>query len=109
MFDNYVFAYGDYDGIGRWDASGDSTAAVDPFSDAAFDGAVSLGETLVETEEVQRCFAERHLEFALRRRVGDQDACTVDALLEAFNNSGGNLRALVEATATSEAFVRARP
>ncbi len=76
---------------------------------AAFDGAVSLGETLVETEEVQRCFAERHLEFALRRRVGDQDACTVDALLEAFNNSGGNLRALVEATATSEAFVRARP
>ena len=109
LFDNYGYAYGDYDGLGRWDASPDSTAATDPTTGASFDGAVELGEALAEAEEVQRCFAERHLEFALRRDVGDEDACTVDALLEVFTESGGNLRALVEATATSETFVLARP
>lgn len=109
LFDNFGYAYGNYDGIGRWDASEDSTQATDPTTAATFDGAVELGEALAEAEVVGRCFAERHLEFALRRTLGEEDACTVDALQQAFDESGGNLRALVEATATSEAFALARP
>ncbi len=109
VVDTLGFPFGNYDGLGRWHDSGDSTAASIPTPELDVDDAVDMSQALAEDATVERCIAGRYFEFAMRRRVVEEDTCTVDTLQQAFNESGGNLRALVEATATAEAFVLVRP
>lgn len=102
-------AFGNYDGLGRWFESGDALDAVSAVLDLEFEDAVDLSAQLSEHEQVRTCMATRHIEFALRRYTEARDECTIEAMVDAFDASGGNLRALVEATATAESFVLARP
>ncbi len=109
LFDPFGFAFGDYDGVGRWDPRGDATNATHDFLDGEFSDALELGAQLASSAEVQTCVANRYYTFALRRGLGEMDACAVEEFAAAFADSGGNLRALVQAIATSDAFRLARP
>ncbi|MBV1859318.1 MAG: DUF1585 domain-containing protein [Nannocystaceae bacterium] len=108
MMDPLGFALGDYDGVGRWDPRGDETNASHVDLDGEYADAVELGAVLAEDDDVHACMAERYYTFALRRGLGEEDQCAVDAYAEAFTDSGGNLRALVQAIATSDTFRQAR-
>ena len=107
--DPHGHAYGNYDGLGRWFESGNALDGTFPVLDIEFEDAVDLSAQLAEHEQVRTCVVTRHFQFALRRSDEARDACTIEQTTEAFNESGGNLRALVEATATAETFVLARP
>ena len=109
MTDPHGHAYGNYDGLGRWFESGNALDGTFPVLDIEFEDAVDLSAQLAEHEQVRTCVVTRHFQFALRRSDEARDACTIEQMTEAFNESGGNLRALVEATATAETFVLARP
>lgn len=102
-------AFGNYDGLGRWFESGNALDGMMNVLEIEFENAVDLAAQLAEHEDVRVCVATRHFQFALRRNNEDRDDCTIEALVEAFDESGGNLRALVEAVATAETFVLARP
>ncbi len=103
-------AFGNYDGIGRWSETADSTAAQsDTVFGIAFDGAIELGAEVASDEDAIRCVAKQHYTFALRRTLSDEDACALEAYAEAFSDSGGNLRALVRAIAMSGSLQLARP
>jgi hypothetical protein len=103
------FAFGDYDGVGRWDPRGDATNAAHPLVDDEFADAVELGALFASDSEVLECVAQRYYTFALRRPLEEADACAVQEYTEVFVQTGGNLRALVHSIATSNAFSLARP
>lgn len=109
LFDPFGFSLGNYDGVGRWDPQGDATNATHAFLDEEFADALELGAQLAADDDVHACMAERYYTFALRRTLDDMDDCAVDQYTAAFAESGGNLRALVQAIATSDAFGLARP
>ncbi|MGH1344595.1 MAG: DUF1592 domain-containing protein [Nannocystales bacterium] len=109
LSDPFGFAFGDYDGVGRWEPLGDATNASHAFLDEEYADALELGAQLASDDEVHACMAERYYTFALRRELDDQDACAVEEYSAAFTEGGGNLRALVQAIATSDAFRIARP
>lgn|GEM_PF-2129408 len=97
-------AFGYYDSVGRWDPTEDSTSATHALLDVEFEDAVDLGAVLAESDAVLDCVAERYYMFAFRHVADDADACTVAEVQQAFADSGGNLRAAVQAIATSNAF-----
>ncbi len=103
------FAFGDYDGVGRWDPRGDATNAAHPLVDDEFADAVELGALFASDSEVLECVAQRYYTFALRRPLEEADACAVQEYTEAFVQTGGNLHALIRSIATSSAFSLARP
>ena len=103
------FPLGDYDSVGRWDPRGDATNAEHPNLDEEFADVLELGELLAADDDVHNCMAERYYTFALRRTLGELDRCAVEAYAAEFSESGGELRVLVEAIATSESFRLARP
>lgn len=109
LFDPLGFAFGDYDGVGRWDPRGDATNATHSMLADEFADALELGALLATSDDVRECVAEQYYRFALRRSLGDMDQCAVDAYAAAFTESDGNLHSLVQAIATSDAFRFARP
>lgn len=108
QMDPHGHAYGHYDGLGRWHESGNAVAGTHPSTELEFADAVDLSAQLAEHEDVRACMATQHFRFAMRREETDADACTIAGITGAFNESGGNLRALVEAIATADAFRLAR-
>lgn len=109
LVDPLGFAFGDYDGVGRWAPRGDATNATHPWLDDEFADAVELGALLGDDADVLACVAGRYYTFALRRELDESDACAVQEYAEAFVQTGGNLRALMQTIATSNAFYLARP
>lgn len=108
LTDPHGHAFGNYDGLGRWFESGNALDGVMNGLEIEFENAVDLSAQLADHDDVRVCIATRHFQFALRRHNEARDDCTIEALVEAFDESGGNLRALVEAVATAETFVLAR-
>lgn len=99
-----------YDGIGAFrelenglpvDESGEvvGTDVAGPF-----DGAVELAHKLAESEQVRDCVATQWFRFSLGRLEGEADACTLDALRQSFADSGHDVRALMLALVTTDAF-----
>lgn len=77
------------------------------------DGAIELLELLAESPTVARCYVSSLYAHALGRWAGSgtaelatADEATVDALVETFDQSGGQLDALMLAIVTSEAFTQ---
>jgi hypothetical protein len=111
LLDPIGFGFERYDAIGRFrteeanksiDATGQLLATRD--IDGPFDGAVELAHRLAGSEQVSDCFASLYVEFALGRVPREADECSVDAVLDHFSASGGNLRELVIAVVASDAF-----
>ena len=58
-----------------------------------------LTQILPTLPEVTQCAVQQHLRFALRRELGERDACAVEDLAEQVEASDGNLRVLATAIA----------
>lgn len=111
MMDPIGFGFENYDAVGAFrtldnglpvDASGELTNAGEV--SGKFEGAVAMGAKLAQSRLVHACTAEQWLAWATQRAVGSKDACSVESLADAFFAAGGDLKALLLAIPTSDAF-----
>ena len=113
-FDGLGFAFEHYDADGRYrvtdngfpvDASG-TVPDLDlggPFVDA-----VELSLRLADHELALQCASKQLLRFGYGRVEGPADQCTVDQLAADFIASDGDIKALLRALTTTEAFLYRR-
>jgi hypothetical protein len=112
--DGFGFGFSHYDAVGGWretdnglpvNATGWVTG-----TDAAgdFDGAVQLGQKMAESTQVSQCVTEQWFRYALGVGSSDMDSCTVAQVTKAMTNSQGDMREILIATVSSDAF-RHRP
>jgi hypothetical protein len=72
--------------------------------DGPFNGGIALSAALSKSEVVNRCATEELVRYALGRAPVDVELRTVDTLTKAFMESGGDIRSLMVAVATSPTF-----
>jgi hypothetical protein len=111
LIDGLGFGLEHYDGIGAYrtmdqgvavDASGEVNTTVD--IDGAYSGGPALAALLAKSAQVRDCAPTQWLRYALARREGDDDACSLVALRQAFASSGGDLKQLMVALTQTDAF-----
>ncbi len=105
------FGFEHYDATGRFrteeagipvDATGHLDGTGD--SDGDFDGAPELAARLAGSAQVEGCFATQAFRFAAARREAPEDACSLERATQDFRRSGGDIRELAVAIATSDPF-----
>ncbi|HEY0138434.1 MAG TPA: DUF1592 domain-containing protein, partial [Nannocystis sp.] len=113
-FDGLGFAFEHYSAIGQYrlqengkpiDASG-SVPDIDiggPFTDG-----VELALRLADHELTLRCTTKQMLRFGYGRVEGLKDACTIDDLAAQFTAADGDIKSLLRALTTTEAFLYRR-
>jgi hypothetical protein len=84
------------------DSSGNIMGA--PEIDGPFVGAVQLAQKLAGAEQVQQCVARQWFRFALGRLEDGSDGCSLQGAFNAFDASKHDVRQLLAAIATSDAF-----
>jgi len=108
ILDPVGFALENYDPIGQWrdkendvmiDASGNVPGG------PAVNGPVEMVKSLAATDTAQACFAQHWLEFGFGKTLDDGDACTQEAINNAFRGSGGNIKQLLIALTQTDAFL----
>ena len=67
-------------------------------------GPVELSESLARSETVRRCAATQWVRYALARAPDEVEGPMVAGLADRFSKSGGDVRDLVLAIATSPSF-----
>jgi hypothetical protein len=116
MMDPIGLGFEHYDSIGAWrtmDGLGvvDATGSVEEVAaDLAgpFDGAVELAHKLAASREVKTCVSMQWFRFSLGRMNSVDDSCSVKAIRDGFDASGGNVRSLLVQIAQSDAFRHVR-
>ena len=111
MMEPMGFGFEHYDALGAWKTL-DRTFPVDAVGvltgtaevDGAFDGAIELGKRLVESQEVRRCIATQWFRAGLGRSEQPDDAASLETAYQAFAGSGFDVRELIVAIASSDAF-----
>jgi hypothetical protein len=103
-FEHYdaIGAWRTLDGVGQVDASGEVVGADD--ADGVFYGAMELSEKLAASTAGRQCAAQQWFRFALGRSTGDDDACAMSQMYDAFESSDFDLRELVVAMVMSPSF-----
>ncbi|MEM6990936.1 MAG: DUF1592 domain-containing protein [Myxococcota bacterium] len=96
-------AFDSYDPTGHF-VGGPAPGEVMGSDIGAFDTIPELGARLSEDEAARRCMAEQVGQFALSRRLWGADDCSREEIYATFEASGFNIRELLVATATSDAF-----
>ncbi len=84
------------------DTSGNVVAA--PEINGPFSGAPQLAQKLAGAAQVQQCVARQWFRFALGRLEGASDGCSLQSMFTAFDASKHDVRQLLAAIATSDAF-----
>jgi hypothetical protein len=125
LVDPIVPGFDNYDPIGQWQtditsaggppSSGAPTVpvntageVVDLAGDGTFEDLPGLLAILTNAPESMGCQVQHQLEYAFGRGLRDEDLCTLDALSQAFIQSGGDLRQLAHDVVASDVFVRVR-
>ena len=98
-----IGAYRDVDGLGTVDATGNIMKA-GPDLDGTFNGAIELANKLAQATEVRDCVANQWFRFSMGRMESTNDACSIQALHDNFNTSGGNIRDLLARIVLSPSF-----
>ncbi len=113
LIDPVGFGFEHYDELGRYrstenglpvDASGELVSVRDPALAGPYEGAVALAHKLAKSPQVQDCVATQMYRFATGRVESEEDTCTLEGVKARFRESGGDLRELMVAIATSHAF-----
>jgi hypothetical protein len=111
LVDGLGFGLEGYDAIGAFrtvdagiavDSSGEIVGTQD--IDGAFDGGVELSQRLAQSDQVRHCVTTQWFRFGLGRMDTPDDACAVERSYAAFAESDHDVRVLIEAIATSDAF-----
>lgn len=110
MMDPIGFGFEHYDALGAW-RSVDGAFPVDSVgklsgtdADGPFDGALALGERLAASQQARRCIATQWFRSAMGRAERDEDTPSLDGAFQAFSRAGFDVRELIVAIATSDAF-----
>ncbi len=114
LMDPLGFGFEHFDGQGKWRAT-ENGAPVDASgeivgSDVAgrFSGVPALAQKLAVSKQVRGCYVKQWLRYGLGRSETAEDACTLERLQGAFEASGGDVLALLEALTQSDAFLYTR-
>jgi hypothetical protein len=115
LFDPIGFAFENYDGIGRYrttdngqpvDSSGILHLGSGPVS---FEDAVELMPALAASDEVRSCLATQWMRYLIRREESRGDMPSLQAAQKAFRDSSFDMRELLVAIVSSDAFTRRTP
>ncbi|MBK8239042.1 MAG: DUF1592 domain-containing protein [Deltaproteobacteria bacterium] len=105
------FAFDHYDAIGRW-RDDDRGLSIDPSGTIAtgdaqgsFADHTELAALLAESDTVRECMVRQWFHYAYGRGEGELDACSTDALADAFAASDGNVRTLLLELTQTPAFL----
>ena len=119
MFNPIGYGFEHYDATGAWrdidarvseeydgtvDATVQGIAGAPGLEDLTVYGADGLMAVLAGYEPVQRCVTRQWYEYALERTPNGGDGPSIDEAFEAFRSSGLDLRELLIAITTTEAF-----
>ena len=114
QFDPLGFAFENFDTFGRWratdgnlpiDASGEIVAAKDPRTNGPFNGAVELMQRLATSGDVRACVAAQWFRWSSGRvETLPDDACSLLAINKQFEAANYDMRALLPAIVTTDAF-----
>lgn len=85
------------------DVEGFGTGTSAPFTDLA-----QLARTLDESRAANACFVRQYHRFASGLGADEEDACTMQALEDAFLADGGHIPSYLVALVRSETFIRRR-
>jgi hypothetical protein len=114
-FDPIGFAFENYDGIGRYrttdndqpvDASGSLELSA---GTVKFKNALDLMPALAAADEVRSCLTTQWMRYMLRREETAGDMPSVEAVQKVFRDSSYDMRELVVAIVSSDAFTRRTP
>jgi len=106
LIDPIGFGFENYDGVGAFrateagkpvDASGTLTGTD---VDGDFSGVLELSQKLAKSQEVRDCVAQKWFNFGFGRTAGSDDACSVQAVTDAFSKTNNIRDLLVELVAT---------
>ena len=116
LLDPIGFAFEHYDGIGRYrttdneqpvDASG--TLQLGSGTPVKFKDAVELMPALAAADEVRSCMATQWTRYLLRREETKGDMPSLEAVQKAFRDSSYDMRELLVAIVSSDAFTQKDP
>ncbi|HEX7671946.1 MAG TPA: DUF1592 domain-containing protein [Polyangiaceae bacterium] len=108
--DGIGFAFEKYDAVGQWrttefDVPVDDTGELRGTDvDGPVHGAIELGDKLAHSAQVGRCASTQLLRYALGVTRTEIDPCMVKSVVNRFDASGRDLRELLVAVVTSDAF-----
>jgi hypothetical protein len=77
----------------------------DPGLNGNYANAIELAEALAESPYARRCFFRNTFRFFMGRDETIADACTLTRMETAYDDSGGSFIAVLQALATSDAFL----
>lgn len=113
--DGFGFGFSHYDAVGKWRETENGLAvnakgwiANTRDADGDFDGVVELGQRLAQSAQVSDCVASQWFRYSLGLGSADVPSCALAPVAKAFTERGADLRELMIATVTSDAF-RNRP
>jgi len=105
--------FGQYDAIGRYvvtePAVGEIAAPVlasNPDISGPFVGLRELTSKLAASRHVSQCYALEVLRYLMRHSEQAEDACALQSVYAGFEKSGGSLKELLVAAASSDLFLR---
>jgi Protein of unknown function (DUF1592)/Protein of unknown function (DUF1588)/Protein of unknown function (DUF1595)/Protein of unknown function (DUF1585)/Protein of unknown function (DUF1587) len=108
LFDNFGFAFENYDGIGQYRTM-DNGLPVDASGSVMLDGAkvsfnngIELSKLIAGSEQATQCFASQTATFALGRALQDADQTSIQGTVAAYKGHG--FRDLVVSLASSRTF-----
>ena len=113
--DGFGFGFEHYDAVGKWrdtengitvNAKGWISGTRD--ADGEFEGAVELGQRLADSAQVSDCVASQWFRYSLGLGASDVNSCNLAPVTKTFTDTKGDMRELMIATVTSDAF-RKRP
>jgi hypothetical protein len=115
LFDPIGFAFENYDGIGQYRTK-DNGQPVDASGTLELGGrtvkfkdAVELMPQLAATDDVRSCVATQWTRYLLRREESKGDMPSLAGIQKAFRDSSYDMRELLVAIVTSDAFTRRTP
>jgi hypothetical protein len=115
LIDPIGFAFENYDGIGRYRLTDNgqpvnASGIVQRGSQTLkFKDAVELMSALAVSDEVRSCVATQWTRYLLRREESTGDMPSLDAVQKVFRDSSYDMRELLVAIVSSDAFTRRTP
>ncbi|XXX78185.1 DUF1592 domain-containing protein [Sorangium sp. So ce134] len=102
------FAFENYDAVGLYRTT-ENGVTIDPSGTVPetlgdVSGPIDLVQKLAASEDVQHCFAKRWSEFAYGLTLRKEDRCTEQAVTNAFEAAGHNVKQLLIELTQTDAF-----
>jgi hypothetical protein len=105
FFDPFGVTFENYDSMGKWRVSEHLPSGEVPVNAAQdleisdvsghFDNAVQLSEQLAQSKAARECMSRQIASYAIGEKLSSANACTVAAVAQKFETSGGDLRSLI--------------